>query len=198
MPWARSWSARAKLRYPTSISSFVCSPKVTSAPRVRVVRVLGRVCRSGLRCGGSSPRASAWAGRGHVEVLPVELVSGDVEDDLVAAVGVLGDEPHRLAPQVHMRHEREEHRGPREPEIGPRDVVARPGRDLEAEVERQTRHQFFVDRRRVGEDEANPAPVDLLRPPGSVMELKDDPRSGRDAASATPSARDAGRHPGSA
>ena len=30
MPRVRSWSARAKLRYPTCISSRVCSPKVTA------------------------------------------------------------------------------------------------------------------------------------------------------------------------
>ena len=65
--------------------------------------------------------------------------------------------------------------------IGPRDVVARPGRDLETEVERHTGHQFLVDRRRVGEDEADPAPVDLLRPPWGVVDLEDDLRSGRDA-----------------
>ena len=40
-----------------------------------------------------------------VEVLPVELVSGYVENDLAAAVGVFGDKPHRLAPQVHVRHQ---------------------------------------------------------------------------------------------
>ena len=91
--------------------------------------------------------------------------------------------------------QREEQRGLREPEIGPRDVVARSGRDLEAEVERHARHQFFVDRRRVGEDEADPAPVDLLRPPGGVVELEDDLRSGRDALGHAVG-QDAGRHAG--
>jgi hypothetical protein len=52
-----------------------------------------------------------------------------------------------------------------------------------------------VDRRRVGEDEADPAPVDLLRPPGGVVELEDDPRSGRDALRHAVG-QDAGRHPG--
>ena len=164
------------------------------APRVRVVRVLGRVVevRFGVK---DRPFGHRLGLVEDVEVLPVELVPGDVEEDLAAPVGVLGDEPHRLAPQVHVRHQREQHRGPREPEIGPRDVVARPGRDLEAEVERHARHQFFVDRRRVGEDEADPAPVDLLRPPGRVVELEDDLRSGRDALRHAV-AQDARRHPG--
>ena len=65
--------------------------------------------------------------------------------------GYIGDEPHRLAPQVHVRQQRDQQRGLRESEISPRDVVARSGWDLEAEVERHARHQLFVDCRRLGE-----------------------------------------------
>ena len=164
------------------------------ASGIRVVRILGRVVEAGFGV-EDRPFGHRLGLVEDVEVLPVELVSGYVEDDLAAAVGVFGDEPHRLAPQVHVRQQREEQRGLREPEIGPRDVVARSGRDLEAEVERHARHQFFVDCRRVGEEEADPTPVDLLRSPGGVVELEDDLRSGRDALGHAVG-QDAGRHAG--
>ena len=145
---------------------------------IGIGQIVGRVVEP--RDAANFASLGHWLGLDQlVGILPVEVESRHVQQDLGPAVRIDGLELKGLAPQMHVRRHREQQRVLVEFVHRLDDVVVRPRRNDEVRVDRRDDVDFLLHLAGVGKDDSHLAQIALRTAVGRVMRLDHQLRAGR-------------------